>query len=219
MSILGEASAETPLSGLIMLAQSHLFLDELGQSRSIYELALEKSTSMGTATDRLHMAAALAYWRPLLYNNNYPEKELVCGRAKTHYDKVEPWSGSDSYVNNVKIVYANQYHCDDPDWKNAPELLGAADAEASAIAHFIQAKRCTPNAVVAGCDYLSELTSAERHVLFARALLVRHYYLRETANNCASAQLFLNSFRNEAINLQDVRELRVLLKIKAMNCS
>ena len=219
VSILGEASDETTLSGLIMLAQSHLFLDHLDTSRSIYELALQKAGFRKATTDLLHMGAALAYWRPLLYDNSYAEQENACSRAKAHYENVEPWEGGDFYVNNVKIVYAYEYHCDDPDWEDEAEQLDTADANASGIAYFIQAKRCTPDNLKEGCDYFTELTSAEQQVVFARALLIRHYYLRETENNCARAEPFLNSFRNEAISRQEITELRDMLKLKARYCS
>ena len=218
VSILGKASDNTTLSGLILLAQSHLFLDHVETSRSTYELTLHKAGSMKAATGRLQMGAALAYWRPLLYDNSYTDKEQACSQAKAHYERVEPWAGADSYISNVKIVYAYEYHCNDPDWKDETEQLDAADANTSAIAYFIQAKRCQPDIFKEDCDYLTELTAAEQQVLFARALLIRHYYLRETGDNCARAEPFLNSFRNEAIGRQEIAELRALLKIKAMNC-
>jgi len=164
------------------------------------------------------MGAALAYWRPILYVNDHPEKELLCSQAKSHYGGVEPWPGSDPYVFNMKIVYALEIHCSNSDWEEVEVHIDAANAEASAIAYFILAKRCTTENVKEGCDYLAELTSAEKHVLFARALLVRQYILRETGNNCPSAEPFLESFRNEVLNPQDIRELRALLRIKAMNC-
>lgn len=218
VAILGEASEDTTLSGLILLAQSHLFLDHLDKSRSIYERSLLKAGSLQAATNRLQMGAALAYWRPLLYDNSYTDKEHACSQAKAHYGRVEPWVGGDSYISNVKIVYAYEYHCNDPDWKDEAEQLDGADADARAIADFIKAKRCQPDIFKEECDYLTALTAAEKQVLFARALLIRHYYLRETENNCARAEPFLGSFRNEAIGRQEIAELRALLKIKAMNC-
>ena len=214
----GQSAATRTLSGLTLLAQSYLFMDKLEESRQAYARALEKSATASEPFSQLSMGAALAYWRPVLYDNSFVDRAHVCEQAKTYYAQVKPWEGAEAYVHNVQIVYGYEFHCNNPEWKDAPELTNPADPDAQAVASFIVAKRCSPNELVAGCDYLAELRAAQERLLSARSLLIRHYYLRVKTDNCQSAEPFLKSFLSQSINPRDRKELRTLLRIKAMNC-
>jgi len=214
----GQAGAANSFSGLTLLAQSYLFLDTLEESRGAYARALEKSTAGSETFSRLNMGAALAYWRPLLYDNAFTGKARLCAQAKNYYAQVKPWEGAAAYVHDVQIVYGYEFHCNDLEWKDAPELTDPADPDAQAAASFIVAKRCGPYDVVTGCDYLAELQAAQDRLLSARSLLIRHYYQRVKTDNCQSAEPFLKSFLSQSINPRDRKELRTLLRIKAMNC-
>ena len=208
---------EMPEIGSILMAQSNLFLNHLNESQSAYETALENAQAGSELASHLHMGAALAYWRPRLYHST---EGTDCAKAAAHYRLADPQIEGAALLNNVMILFADQYQCNVTDWQTLTEQEDAGDPTANAIASFIRAKRCEEQKDAPGCDIPSDLKQAEPFLMIARAHLLRYYYNNsKTQEICQTAEKYLESYQNDIISPLENSELRRINQLKGLSCT
>ena len=204
----------TSLTGLTLLAQSHLLMGDLDKSQTNYKLAVNDSQDDSQFANMLRMGAALSYWRPLIFDPDHPEGKRLCEQAGRYYGNVKPWPGSATLVLDIENLF--DFHCNHDEWITSMQNVDRSLYHTSDIGNFTLALWCSANNDgFENCDYEQLLTSSN-NLLRARSLLARDYLLRK--DDCEKAEAYISSYRSEIINRTDVHEMKVLLQNQAIYC-